>query len=32
MSLSAKDKANVKAIWGKILPKTDEIGEQALSR
>uniref|UniRef100_A0A8C7HCH0 Hemoglobin subunit alpha-4-like n=1 Tax=Oncorhynchus kisutch TaxID=8019 RepID=A0A8C7HCH0_ONCKI len=32
MSLSAKDKANVKAIWGKILPKSDEIGEQALSR
>uniref|UniRef100_A0A8K9VGY5 Globin domain-containing protein n=1 Tax=Oncorhynchus mykiss TaxID=8022 RepID=A0A8K9VGY5_ONCMY len=32
MSLSAKDKANVKAIWGKILPKSDEIGDQALSR
>uniref|UniRef100_A0A4W5LKS1 Globin domain-containing protein n=1 Tax=Hucho hucho TaxID=62062 RepID=A0A4W5LKS1_9TELE len=32
MSLSAKDKANVKAIWGKILPRSDEIGEQALSR
>ncbi|KAJ7992531.1 hypothetical protein DPEC_G00279640 [Dallia pectoralis] len=32
MSLSAKDKANVKAIWGKILPKSDDIGDQALSR
>ncbi|KAL0992872.1 hypothetical protein UPYG_G00100400 [Umbra pygmaea] len=32
MSLSAKDKANVKAIWGKILPKSDAIGEQAFSR
>ncbi|KAL0992902.1 hypothetical protein UPYG_G00100740 [Umbra pygmaea] len=32
MSLSAKDKSNVKAIWGKILPKSDAIGEQALSR
>ncbi|XP_012991456.3 hemoglobin subunit alpha-4-like [Esox lucius] len=32
MSLSAKDKANVKAIWNKILPKSDDIGDQALSR
>uniref|UniRef100_A0A6Q2WUC5 Globin domain-containing protein n=1 Tax=Esox lucius TaxID=8010 RepID=A0A6Q2WUC5_ESOLU len=32
MSLSANDKANVTAIWGKILPKSDEIGEQALVR
>ncbi|KAJ7992492.1 hypothetical protein DPEC_G00279240 [Dallia pectoralis] len=32
MSLSAKDKANVKAIWGKILPKSDIIGEQAFYR
>uniref|UniRef100_A0AAY5K6G0 Globin domain-containing protein n=1 Tax=Esox lucius TaxID=8010 RepID=A0AAY5K6G0_ESOLU len=31
MSLSAKDKANVKSIWNKILPKSDDIGDQALS-
>uniref|UniRef100_A0A6Q2X125 Globin domain-containing protein n=1 Tax=Esox lucius TaxID=8010 RepID=A0A6Q2X125_ESOLU len=32
MSLSAKDKANVKSIWTKILTKSDDIGEQAFSR
>ncbi|KAL0992900.1 hypothetical protein UPYG_G00100720 [Umbra pygmaea] len=32
MSLSANDKANVTAIWKKILPKSDDIGDQALSR
>uniref|UniRef100_A0A6Q2YZ19 Globin domain-containing protein n=1 Tax=Esox lucius TaxID=8010 RepID=A0A6Q2YZ19_ESOLU len=32
MSLSAKDKANVKSIWTKIIAKSDDIGEQAFSR
>ncbi|XP_076122459.1 hemoglobin subunit alpha [Alosa pseudoharengus] len=32
MSLSAKDKANVKAIWGKISSKSDDIGAEALGR
>lgn len=32
MSLSDKDKATVKAIWGKISPKADEIGAEALGR
>lgn len=32
MSLSAKDKAAVKAIWGKISGKADEIGAEALGR
>ncbi|CAM4344577.1 unnamed protein product [Leuciscus chuanchicus] len=32
MSLSDKDKATVKAIWGKISSKSDEIGAEALGR
>ncbi|ROL51182.1 Hemoglobin subunit alpha [Anabarilius grahami] len=32
MSLSDKDKATVRAIWGKISPKADEIGAEALGR
>lgn len=32
MSLTAKDKAAVKALWGKISGKSDEIGGEALSR
>ncbi|XP_048027500.1 hemoglobin, alpha embryonic 5 [Megalobrama amblycephala] len=32
MSLSAKDKANVKALWAKISPKAEDIGNEALSR
>lgn len=32
MSLSAKDKAVVKDLWGKIAPKADEIGNESLSR
>ncbi|XP_056109155.1 hemoglobin subunit alpha-like [Rhinichthys klamathensis goyatoka] len=32
MSLSDKDKATVKGIWGKISPKADEIGAEALAR
>ncbi|XDV12604.1 hypothetical protein PO909_001227 [Leuciscus waleckii] len=32
MSLSDKDKATVKAIWGKIGSKSDEIGAEALGR
>ncbi|XP_028831882.1 hemoglobin subunit alpha-like [Denticeps clupeoides] len=32
MSLSAKDKSVVKAIWGKISGKADEIGTEALGR
>ncbi|XP_063043114.1 hemoglobin subunit alpha-like [Engraulis encrasicolus] len=32
MSLSAKDKAAVKGLWGKISGKSDEIGNEALSR
>uniref|UniRef100_A0A672REA6 Hemoglobin, alpha adult 2 n=1 Tax=Sinocyclocheilus grahami TaxID=75366 RepID=A0A672REA6_SINGR len=32
MSLTAKDKALVKAFWGKISNKTDAIGQEALGR
>ncbi|XP_022522885.1 hemoglobin cathodic subunit alpha [Astyanax mexicanus] len=32
MSLTAKDKAAVKAIWGKIGGKADAIGHEALAR
>ncbi|XP_067224961.1 hemoglobin, alpha embryonic 5 [Chanodichthys erythropterus] len=32
MSLSAKDKATVKALWAKISPKAEDIGNEALSR
>ncbi|KAG1968887.1 hemoglobin subunit alpha [Pimephales promelas] len=32
MSLSDKDKATVKGLWGKISPKADEIGAEALGR
>ncbi|KAK7122795.1 hypothetical protein R3I94_019793 [Phoxinus phoxinus] len=32
MSLSAKDKAAVKALWAKISPKAEDIGNEALSR
>ncbi|KAF7691022.1 hemoglobin embryonic subunit alpha-like [Silurus meridionalis] len=32
MSLSAKDKAAIKAFWDKISPKAEEIGSQALYR
>ncbi|XP_051573315.1 hemoglobin embryonic subunit alpha-like [Myxocyprinus asiaticus] len=32
MSLTAKDKATVKALWAKISGKADEIGQDALSR
>ncbi|XP_056626789.1 hemoglobin subunit alpha-like [Triplophysa dalaica] len=32
MSLSAKDKDTVKALWAKISPKGAEIGNEALSR
>ncbi|KAI7797284.1 hemoglobin, alpha embryonic 5 [Triplophysa rosa] len=32
MSLSAKDKDTVKALWAKIAPKGAEIGNEALSR
>ncbi|XP_056627208.1 hemoglobin subunit alpha-like [Triplophysa dalaica] len=32
MSLSAKDKDTVKALWAKISPKAAEIGNEALSR
>ncbi|KAF4115794.1 hemoglobin, alpha adult 2 [Onychostoma macrolepis] len=32
MSLTAKDKAVVKAFWGKIASKADAIGEEALGR
>ncbi|ROL51188.1 Hemoglobin subunit alpha-1 [Anabarilius grahami] len=32
MSLTAKDKATVKALWAKISGKADEIGHDALSR
>ena len=31
-TLTAKDKANVKAFWAKIAPKADDIGADALSR
>ncbi|XP_042248011.1 hemoglobin embryonic subunit alpha-like [Thunnus albacares] len=31
-SLTAKDKANVKAFWAKIAPQADDIGADALSR
>ncbi|KAI5607223.1 hypothetical protein C0J50_12438, partial [Silurus asotus] len=30
MSLSAKDQAVVKDLWGKISSKSDEIGSEAL--
>ncbi|KAL4659118.1 hemoglobin subunit alpha-like [Arapaima gigas] len=32
MSLNAKDKATVKAFWGKISGKADELGAEALAR
>lgn len=32
MSLSAKDKAAVKAFWATIAPKAEDIGGQALFR
>ncbi|KAG1968885.1 hemoglobin subunit alpha [Pimephales promelas] len=32
MSLSDKDKTTVKGLWGKISPKADEIGAEALGR
>ncbi|KAG7459438.1 hypothetical protein MATL_G00210730 [Megalops atlanticus] len=32
MSLTPKDKLVVKAFWGKIAPKADEIGAEALGR
>ncbi|XP_051994882.1 hemoglobin subunit alpha-like [Xyrauchen texanus] len=32
MSLTDKDKANVKALWGKISSRADEIGAEALGR
>ncbi|XP_030629942.1 hemoglobin subunit alpha-like [Chanos chanos] len=32
MSLSAKDKATVKALWAKVSAKAEEIGNEALSR
>ncbi|XP_065098573.1 hemoglobin, alpha embryonic 5 [Paramisgurnus dabryanus] len=32
MSLSAKDKETVKALWAKISPKSADIGNEALSR
>lgn len=32
MSLTAKDKATVKALWAKIAGKADDIGHDALSR
>ncbi|XP_030645758.1 hemoglobin subunit alpha [Chanos chanos] len=32
MSLNAKDKSTVKALWDKISPKSDEIGAEALGR
>ncbi|KAA0705406.1 Hemoglobin embryonic subunit alpha [Triplophysa tibetana] len=32
MSLTAKDKAAVKALWAKVSGKADEIGNNALSR
>lgn len=32
MSLTAKDKALVKALWGKISGKADAIGQEALAR
>lgn len=32
MSLSAKDKATVKALWAKIAPKAEDVGNEALSR
>ncbi|KAK3511749.1 hypothetical protein QTP70_020751 [Hemibagrus guttatus] len=32
MSLSAKDKASIKAFWAIISPKAEEIGRQALFR
>lgn len=32
MSLTAKDKALVKAFWGKISSKADAIGQEALAR
>ncbi|MBN3296278.1 hemoglobin subunit alpha [Amia ocellicauda] len=32
MSLSAKDKQNVKALWGKASSKLDDIGHEALAR
>ncbi|XP_070836365.1 hemoglobin embryonic subunit alpha [Chaetodon trifascialis] len=32
MSLTAKDKATVKALWSKISSKADDIGADALSR
>uniref|UniRef100_A0A673K062 Hemoglobin subunit alpha-like n=1 Tax=Sinocyclocheilus rhinocerous TaxID=307959 RepID=A0A673K062_9TELE len=32
MSLSANDKATVKALWAKISPKAEDIGNEALSR
>lgn len=32
MSLTAKDKAVVKAFWGKISGKADAIGQEALVR
>ncbi|XP_051988606.1 hemoglobin subunit alpha [Xyrauchen texanus] len=32
MSLSSKDKANIKALWSKISPRADEIGAEALGR
>ncbi|XP_055032465.1 hemoglobin, alpha embryonic 5 [Misgurnus anguillicaudatus] len=32
MSLSAKDKETVKALWAKVSPKAADIGNEALSR
>lgn len=32
MSLTAKDKSVVKAFWGKVGGKADEIGAEALGR
>ncbi len=32
MSLSANDKAIVKALWAKISPKAGDIGNEAFSR
>ncbi|XP_067277123.1 hemoglobin subunit alpha [Pseudorasbora parva] len=32
MSLSDKDKATIRAVWGKISSKSDEIGAEALGR
>lgn len=32
MTLSAKDKANVKALWGKIESKAADLGAEAMGR